>query len=176
MVLIKRTADGEVELEGVALESTATEAVANAEVAALAASMVLETLLLHNENVSYLYPEEVDATCTLTAGDGVDTFSAWAEIVDSEAHTLSSKFIADDGYLIEIMTHDYSAANEIYIIEIAYGDDKIVVGRARVRSDWTYVRTLRSARIPEGEAVYYRMKAETALATLQADFRYYLRT
>jgi len=134
---------------------------------------ILTTLLQHNENEMHLYPEGVGTTVTFTAGNGIDTFGAWAEIVDSLAVTLSSLFAASAGYIKEIMTRTYSHANEIYIIELSYGAANTILGRVKVRSDWTYVLSLLSVRVPAGETVYYRMKAETALATLIADFRYY---
>ena len=156
-----------------ALKVSADAAVVNAEVAALAAQGTLNTLLLHTENEVFLYPDTASATCTLTAGAGVDTWGAWAELVDDGAVTLSSKFAADSGYLQQMMTHNYSIADKIFIIEISYGAAKTVVGRAKVRSDWMYVSDLNSVVIPAGETIYYRMQSETAGATLLADFRYY---
>lgn len=156
-----------------ALKVSADAAVVNAEAAALAAQTTLDILLLHNENEVFLYPDAATKTVTFTAGAGVDTWGTWAEITDSGATTLSSKFVANDGYLVEIMTHDYSIADKIFMIEISYGAAKTVVGRTKVRSDWTYVQALRSVEIPTGETIYYRMQSETANATLLADFRYY---
>lgn len=137
---------------------------------------ISETLLLHNENETFLFPDSVSANVSLTAGAPADTFGAWAELVDSGAVTLSSKFATKSGYLVEIMLRDYSDANEIYIIEVATANDGTnVVGRDKVRSDWTYIRAFRSARIEAGVTLYYRMKAESAGATVNADFRYYYR-
>lgn len=131
------------------------------------------SLLAHNENEEYVYPDGVGATVSFTAGGGIDTFGAWVEIVDNGAVTLSSKFAANSGYVVELMTRTYSVPNEIFIIELSYGATNIILGRAKVRSDWTYVMTLLSVRVPAGETIYYRMKAQTAGATLIADFRYY---
>lgn len=133
----------------------------------------LDRLIVRIENPDYLYPESVNSTVTFTCGNGIDTFGAWAEIVDSGATTLSSKFAITGRFIESIMTHTYSKANELYVIEISYGASKTVTGRVKVRSDWTYRVNLNSGLIPAGETVYYRMKGETALATLLADFRYY---
>ena len=169
-----------IEYDLIAKEATAAAAVVNAEAAVVnaeaaadAAQETLDVLLTHNENEVYLYPDAATKTVTLTAGDGVDTWGAWAEITDSGATTLSSKFAADSGYLREIMTHDYSEVDNIYMIEIAYGAGKTIVGRSKIRSDWTYVCELRSVVIPAGQTIYYRMQCETGNATLEADFRYY---
>jgi len=164
----------------VAKEATAAAAVVNAEAAVVAAEAAviaaqdtLDTLLIHNENEVFLYPDAATKTVTFTAGDGVDTWGSWAEITDSGATTLSSKFAADSGYLVEIMTHDYSIVDKIFMVELSYGAAKTVIGRSKIRSDWTYVCDLKSVVIPAGQTVYYRMQCETGNATLQADFRYY---
>ena len=156
-----------------ALKISADAAVVNAEAAALAAESTLDTLLLHTESVTYLYPENVAETCTLTSGTPANTFGAWAELTTNGSVTLSSKFSANDGYIKDIITRSYSAANKVYIIELSYGAAKTSIGRVKLMSDWTYVLALNSASIPTGETVYYRMKSETASATLIADFLYY---
>lgn len=154
--------------------ANAEAAVINAEAAAAAAEETLGKLLLHNENEVFLYPESVNATVTFTAGTPTDTFGAWAEIIDSDTVTLSSKFAVNSGYIVEVTARDYSVADEIYIIELAYGEAKTIIGRVKIKSDWTYVLALKSNPVtPAGETIYYRMKAETASATLNVDFRYY---
>jgi len=134
---------------------------------------LLTTILLHAENIMYLFPETSNVDVTFTAHANPNTWSAWAEIIDGNAVTLSSKFATLTGYLRGIMLSDASVANEIYIIELSYGTAKTIVGRVAVRSDWTYRIELISARIPAGETVYYRMMAETGGATILARFRYY---
>ena len=131
------------------------------------------SILLHYQNLAYLFPEASDVTVTLTAGLVANVYGAWAEIVDSGATTLSSKFAAQSGFLSEVMVSDFSVANEITLLEIAYGTPKVTVGRAAVRSDWTWVIELLSEVIPAGETVYYRAMAETGGATMLARFRYY---
>jgi len=134
---------------------------------------ILDVLLLYNENIAFLYPEDTNVFIPLMAGGAPNTFGAWAEIVASDATTLSSKFTSKTGYLSELLVKNASATNKMYVIEIAYGDDKVVVSRMMWYSDWTYILNVRSARIPMGEVVYYRLKSETALATVRATFRYY---
>ena len=157
-----------------ALKVSADAAAVSAVAAAATAQDVLDKLELHTEHEAALYPDSANATATFTAGGSSDTFGAWAEIVDDGAVTLSSKFAAGNGYLQQMMTRDYSDANKIYLVEISYGAAKTVVGRVKVRSDWTYVSDLNSVVIPAGETVYYRMRCEVGGATLVADFRYYV--
>lgn len=158
-----------------AKEATAYAAVLNAEAAVTAAQTTLETLLLHNENEVFLWPESVLDTCTLQAGVATDTFGNWTEIIDNHGVKLSANFTSTDGYLVEIMTHDYSSlAYDTVIIELATdAAGANVIGRAKVITDWTYIVALRSVVIPHGSLLYYRMKSETGNSTLQTDFRYY---
>lgn len=155
------------------ISTKADAAVANASAAATLSQATINILKLHTENEVFLYPNVSSETVTFTAGVGADTFGAWAIINSSAGITLSSEFATHAGYLSEIMTHNYSVADNVYIIEIAYGGDKTVVGRVKIRSDWTYVLELNSVVIPVGTTVYYRMQCETGGATLSADFRYY---
>jgi hypothetical protein len=99
----------------------------------------------------------------------------WVEITASDASTLSQQFAANSGFLSEIMVRGYTRANEIYILEVGYNLlPTVVVGRAVIYSDWTYFLNLRSARIPAGSNVYYRMRQTTGgPASLLAYFRYY---
>jgi len=133
---------------------------------------IAESLFLHIENETFIFPDVSNVFVTFTAGAVADTFGAWVEIQDNLAVTLSSVFAAQAGYLTELMLYQFSVANEIWIIEISYGAAYDVVARQRVRSDWTYNLDLLSERIPAGEAVYYRAMSETALATCRANFRY----
>jgi hypothetical protein len=153
----------------------AQAAVVNASTAASAAQITLDALLRHNENEVFLWLESVTDTCTLRAGTPADTFGAWAVIADNHGVNLSANFTANDGYIVEIMTHDYSELTyDDVIIEIATdAAGANVVGRMRTRTDWTYFVTLRSVVISQGSPIYYRMKSEVANSTLQADFRYY---
>jgi len=130
-------------------------------------------LLLHSENEVFLFPDVSNVTVTFTAGGVANTFGAWAEIVDSLAVTFSSRFTALPGYLSEIMLYNFSVANEVWIVEIGYGAAYTIAGRQRVRSDWTYLLDLLCKKIPAGETVYYRAMSETALATCNANFRYF---
>ncbi len=159
-----------------AASANATIAAGNAATAASTANTTLNTLLLHNENIVYLYPDSTSVNVTLTAGAPSDNFSAFAVIEDSSSGNLTALFGSYAGYINQLVLRDYSVADQMYVIEIAYGASKTIVGRVKVRSDWTYVLDIKSAMIPAGEIIYYRMKAVTAGTTLKADFRYYLKT
>jgi len=155
------------------ISTKADQAVTNASAAVVAAQLAAIKVELHNENVVFLYPNTSTATCTLTAGVGVDTFGAWAEINASDGYTLSSYLALDGGYLEEVTTYNYSAANKKYIIEIAYGGSYTVVARIKIRADLSYPMNIMSKPIPAGQTIYYRMQSETSGATLKVDLRYY---
>jgi hypothetical protein len=121
----------------------------------------------------FVYPTTTDRTCTMTSGLA-DAFGVWAEITDSAATTLSSKFAAKGGYFCDAMVFNNSVPSEMYIIEIAYGAGKTVIARLRVYADWTYMVHIKSRPIPAGETIYYRMAAETAGSTCRIGFNYFL--
>jgi hypothetical protein len=131
------------------------------------------------ENVSSSFPEGTNEFITLTAGATADTFGAWAEVVDNNAVTLSSKFAASKGFIHALTTEDYSVANVRYMLELSWGDAKTVIARTRVKSSqvgitpFVYYLDIKSAEIPAGETVYYRLKCETGGATIEASFRYH---
>ncbi len=135
-----------------ALKASADAAVVNAVVAATTANETLNTLLLHNENEVFIYPDSTTDNVTFTAGTPLDTFGAWTEIVSANGTALSSKFLFQSGYLVEMVFRDYSASDKICLIEIGYGTSNVTVsqtiGRVKVKTDFTYVLTLKSVRIP----------------------------
>jgi hypothetical protein len=148
------------EITASAAVGNAAAAVIQAQAAAAAANATLITLLEHNENTAYVFSDNVSQDTKFTAGNGVDTFGAWAEIKDSGNVTLSSKFAAQAGYISQLLFREYSKPDEMYSIEIAYGDAKTVVARAKVRSDFSWFLDVRSVRIPAGQTIYYRMKGK----------------
>ncbi len=127
-----------------------------------------------------IFPEQSNATCTLTAGAVANTFSGWAELIDSAPVKLSSRDEA--GYHMHIsgiMLEDASKKDEVYVIEFAYGITKTAITRQRfmagnVKVGTTQAIKVRAEHIPYGELIYYRMRAETALATCQINIRFHL--
>lgn len=135
---------------------------------------------LHEDafHLSQYFPEDSDETVTFTAGGVANTFGVWVEIVDNNAVTLSSIIAACYTHISSVIVEDVSVTDKIYIFEISYGVSNIVVLRGRILSGTTLQDTLQQGRrrvltIPVGEAVYYRLKCETAGATLQVALRYH---
>ena len=140
-------------------------------------SDILDDLNLEAFHVSFFFPEDSNETITITAGGAINTFGAWAEIVDNNAVTFSSKIASNIGHISMIGVEDVSATDKIYMLEIAYGDAKtvvtrhrILVGVGKVTSCQTRVRPLK---IPAGETVYYRLKCETGGATALVNLKYH---
>jgi len=132
----------------------------------------------HHETL--IFPDDTNLTCTLTAHEDANTWSSWAEIVDSEATTLSSKFATQTGHLVAMTVESVSEENAVYMVEFAYGDDKTVVSRWRFAGATKFLNPIHQVRmrgvhIPAGEKIYYRAKTETAVAdTALVYFRYFL--
>jgi len=157
-----------------ALKVSADAAVVNAEIAAAYANETLTVLRLHTENEGFLFPAVTNVVVTLTAPATPNTWGAWAEIAGNDTVTFSSKFAASGGYVTQITGYEYSVADKLIIIELAYDDDGTdVVGRVMMRSDFTWVLELNSAPIPAGSTIYYRMMSNQANETIKANFKYY---
>ena len=132
------------------------------------------------EHVSAIFPDDTDLTCTFTAAAGANTWSGWAEIVDSAATTLSSLFVATPGHLSSLTIEEISDTSALYMIEVAYGGARIVTVRARVAGSGKFHSPDTHAKfwaplIPAGETIYYRMKTDKAVAdTCNIHFRYHV--
>ena len=173
----------------VAKEATAAAAVANAEAAvtnAEAAVVAAETAVvaaqeaaakvdLFNTADTFLFPADTDYYVLLTASATAGNFTAWAEIVDNNAVTLSSLFAADAGYISDIYIYQATApADTTHIVEIAYGDSKVSLTRIMFNSDSMNLAQIKSRRIPAGETIYYRiMTTTTPTEYVSIGFRYF---
>lgn len=137
-------------------------------------------LIREIQHESSIFPEDTDESVTFTAGGVANDFSAWAELaVDVIGTTFSSKVATENGHISAILIEDMSLKDKHYLLEIAYGDDKVNVLRHRFiawdakKLDAVNYMKIRAADIPAGETVYYRMKCETALATCEISLRYH---
>ena len=129
----------------------------------------LDSIFHDLEHITDIFPADTDLTCTLTALNTANTFSAWAEIEDSGATKLSASFSAESGHITSMLVENISEANTIYMIEIAWGADKNIVTRMRFAGGTKFQAPDMESRflappIPAGELVYYRMKTATAVA------------
>ncbi len=133
----------------------------------------------YTHHVSDIFPDDTNKTVTLTAGGAINTFGAWAPVVDNLAVEFSTVFAAALGHMSAISIEDASIKDERYLLEISYGAARVVIARSRfmkvnIKVDVNHKVFVRSEHIHAGETVYYRMKCETALATAEVHFRYYL--
>jgi len=137
-------------------------------------------LIDENNHLTYVFPSVSNLTCTLAASATPNVTSAWAEIADSGATTLSSKFATYEGHITGIDIFSCDVADKMYICDIAYGSAKTVITSFSFISNATGKKVVpklirvRALHIPAGETVYYRMMCETASKVLTVDFRYFL--
>ena len=120
-------------------------------------------------HVSDLFPGNTNLTCTFTAHATANTWSAWAEIADSGATTLSSSFTTNDGHLTSILIETVSDNAAIYMFEISWGAAKTIVTKGRFAGAGKFQAAhitdkFWAPEIPSGETVYYRLKTETGVA------------
>lgn len=129
---------------------------------------------------SYLFPDDIAKTVTLTAGAGAGNYGDWAEIVDN----LGAKFsdLVTSGLQISAMkVRSESEGDNLYQIEIGYGasaEAVAVVDPHELGSGTKHVEGDEQVRfrppiIPAGQKIYYQMKCETGGATCIVVFRYH---
>ena len=140
----------------------------------------LTSILLAEHHQTHLFPDDTNLTCLLTAGEAANTWSGWTEIVDSAETKLTSKFASAAGYLTSMVVEELSEIDTIYMLQIAYGEDKIEItclrtaGKTKFQNP-AHQERFRAVQIPAGEKVYYRLKTGTAVAdTTLVHFRYFL--
>jgi len=137
----------------------------------------LEFVELHDVAI---FPAATNLTCTLTAHTDANTWSAWAEIVDSGATALSTAFASHAGHVSGLIAEACSEASKCYMFEISYGASKVHVGAWRIVSETNQLPVYQSSRcrgvhIPAGETIYYRAMCETAgTKTATVHIRYFL--
>lgn len=166
----------------VAKEATAAAAVANADAAVTAAELAAteaqgaaEKVDLFNTAEVFLFPNDTDYWVLLAASAGAGDWSAWAEIADNTAVTLSSKFAANAGYISDIYIYQVTApADTTHIVEIAYGASKVSLTRIMFNSDSMHLAQIKSRRIPAGTTIYYRIMTTAAPTEyVSIGFRYF---
>ncbi len=142
----------------------------------------IDQLRLEMEHDSDIFPDGTERKVEFTAGTPANTWSAWIEVEDDTPVTpitFSSKVIREthvSGLLIE----DISIKDKRYELEIAWGDDKIrillhrfLMGDVVKKLAAIQFIRIRTASIPIGGLVYYRMRCEEALATCEISLRYH---
>jgi len=139
----------------------------------------IDQIYHYTHHVSDIFPDDTNKTVTVTAGGVADTFGAWAPVVDNIPVEFSTVFAADPGHIASILVEDCSLTDVRYELEVSYGAARVIVARSRFmkvlnKLNVAHQVRIRSFHVPAGETVYYRLKCETALATAEAHFRYYL--
>ena len=129
---------------------------------------------------SYLFPDDITKTATLTADGADNTFGTWAEIADN----LGAKFSALTTSPIAVSSmqvREEDEADKLYLIEIGYGEaveavttiDPHLFGSGTKKIERDEQVRFRPPVIPVGQKIYYRMKCEEGGATCQVAFRYH---
>ena len=143
-------------------------------------NIIADHLLDIEVHETKIFPTTTGLTCTMTAHADAHAWSAWAEIVDSGATALTTAFASHDGHIAGLVVETCSEASKLYMLKIAYGDDKVVVGMWRINSETNNLPVTQSPRcrgvhIPSGETIYYSAMCETAAAkTATVHIRYFL--
>ena len=99
--------------------------------------------------------------------------------MDSGATALSTAFAAKAGHITTMEVEETNVASKLFMVELAYGDDKTIISRLRFISETNQVAVaqvsrVRGAHIPAGETIYYRLMCATGAKTANVYFRYFL--
>lgn len=144
-------------------------------------SSFYENTWLTEHHATLIFPDDTNLICTLTTHADANTWCSWTEIADSGTTTLSSKLDTYDGHIVSVIIEDVGELNTIYMLELAYGDDKDIISRWRFASTTKFQNPahqlrVRSVHIPAGETIYYRLKNAEAASedTALVHFRYFL--
>jgi len=133
---------------------------------------------LEIHHITHIFPEASDLDILLTTGGVANVFGAWAEVVDTAATTLASRFTSDT-HISSMIIEQASIVDEVYMLELSYGATNIPISPIRfIAGERVFLPPIQQMRIramiiPAGETVYYRMMAETALATARVSLRYH---
>ena len=139
---------------------------------------------LHDEVVTnnVIFPIDTDESVTFTSHASANTFCAWAEIVDNNAVTLSSKFAAYDGHITNIMVESNDGADDAkFLYELSYGAAKTLIrsGRCVSNGSGATKETFQTVygigtEVPSGETIYYRIKCSTGGKLITVHLSYFL--
>lgn len=124
----------------------------------------VDELLLEISHDTEIFPEDTDEFITFTAGALDNEWSDWVEIEDGSGNKFSDRAVAGNMHLSAIIIESANVKDEVYMIEIAYGDAKTPVTPFRfIAGETTKLPPVQESRVraeyvPAGEKIYYRMK------------------
>ncbi len=159
-----------------AKEDTARLAIIKAELAVIKAELAAAKVELFNSAEIFLFPEATNRWSLIGANASANNFDGWIEIKDNTGAALSSNFTAKPGYIEDIYLYAASSTNasQLWIIELAYGDNKTNIGRLMIAPLDVNAAQIKSRRIPAGEKIYYRAMSNLApIEYLSVGFRYF---
>lgn len=171
----RNPATGKYEFVDLVLEGNIASIKATVEATELSVNELLSMLNLEREREVLVFPKDTSRLCTVSAGNLVNTWGPWTEIVDSLADSFSSE-ITQPTHVLMVTPEQVSDRNQVYMLEVAYGGDLTIVSRRRFSPDrelGVVGVELFGPIIPAGEMVYARMMCTSALETADIVIRYH---
>jgi len=143
----------------------------------------LDEIILELEHETFVFPEATDLTVDLGLNGALaNAWSGWQEVVDSAAPTpnkFSDKFLTKEGHISAVQAEEATPADQVFMLEIAYGAAKTVISRGRFISGATpklaaiHQQRLRPLANPAGELLYYRLMCDDNAGACKVNFRYH---
>jgi hypothetical protein len=113
-----------------------------------------------------------------TAGSPANEWHEWEEAIDSDGNLFSDVNANRSVDIYGVVVESVSVAKKMFMGEIAYGDQKVVIASERFMIDaisksGSMVTVLFNAlRLPPGETLYGRLKCQAAGATADISLLY----
>lgn len=140
----------------------------------------LDEIILELEHETFIFPEATNLTVDLgLGGAAANVWSGWQEVVDSATNKFSDKFATRAGHISAAQAEEATPADQVFMLEIAYGAAHTVISRARFISGATpklaaiHQQRIRPLANPAGELLYYRMMCDDGAGVCKVNFRYH---
>ncbi|GAI35230.1 unnamed protein product, partial [marine sediment metagenome] len=92
----------------------------------------LDEIILELEHETFIFPEATNLTVDLgLGGAAANVWSGWQEVVDSATNKFSDKFATRAGHISAAQAEEATPADQVFMLEIAYGAAHTVISRAR---------------------------------------------
>jgi len=140
----------------------------------------LEEVGEHIIHETKIFPEDTGHTITVAGHANPDIWSDWVEMAELPGGVTFSSKVTSVGHLTAVNVEDTSASGLIWMLEIAYGEEYILLARVRFISasignlPAIYHTRIRSLHVPSDELIYARLMCSAGGEDCKIHLRYYL--
>jgi hypothetical protein len=113
-----------------------------------------------------------------TAGTPANEWHEWEEAIDSDGNHFADANATRSVDIYGVVIESVSAAKKLFMGQIAYGDDKVIIAEDRFmidaisKSGSMVIMLINALRVPAGQTLYGRLKCEVPAATADISLLY----